>query len=294
MPNASFRRRAGFTLIELLVVVSIIAMLLAILMPSFTKARYQARKAYCLANLHNIGIAATSYLQDERDRFCWGPLYPMWGGTEPVILQWYFGGKRGKGSDRLGTGGPLNHDHELNWPADKRPLNRYVYAQSRFAETYELDVYRCPSDTGISWDLNVEAKPSGIPAYHEVGSSYMANLNWYQFAFTAESQLGAKRRLELADRVIRLMRARHNSRFILLGEFPVDWVLFLSLSPAPPPEGYKLPGWHGKANAHNVLFLDGRADAIYIDPAKNRNDPLHPDRHGTSVWRARHDYLAGT
>lgn len=51
----------GFTLIELLVVISIIALLLAILMPSLSKAREQARKMVCLTNLRSIGIAMLAY-----------------------------------------------------------------------------------------------------------------------------------------------------------------------------------------------------------------------------------------
>ena len=50
-------RKKGFTLIELLVVISIIAMLLAILMPVLNKAREQANNAICRSNLHSWGIS---------------------------------------------------------------------------------------------------------------------------------------------------------------------------------------------------------------------------------------------
>ena len=62
--NASwFRVRGAFTLVELLVVVGIIALLVAILFPVLGKAREQANRVKCAANLHSIGHALTGYTQ---------------------------------------------------------------------------------------------------------------------------------------------------------------------------------------------------------------------------------------
>ncbi|MDO8588538.1 MAG: prepilin-type N-terminal cleavage/methylation domain-containing protein [Armatimonadota bacterium] len=58
--------RAGFTLIELLVVVAIIAILAAILFPIFAKAKEAAKRAACLGNLRQIGMAIKMY-QDENN-----------------------------------------------------------------------------------------------------------------------------------------------------------------------------------------------------------------------------------
>ena len=53
--------RTAFTLIELIVVVAIVALLVAILLPSLSKAREQARMVTCKSNLHQIGTAITTY-----------------------------------------------------------------------------------------------------------------------------------------------------------------------------------------------------------------------------------------
>lgn len=56
----------AFTLIELLVVVAIIALLLAILIPSLAQARQEAYAVRCAANLHHVGQAVHIYLTRER------------------------------------------------------------------------------------------------------------------------------------------------------------------------------------------------------------------------------------
>jgi prepilin-type N-terminal cleavage/methylation domain-containing protein/prepilin-type processing-associated H-X9-DG protein len=58
-------KRIGFTLIELLVVVSIIALLLAILLPSLSEARDHAMKVACAANLRGIGIGHAGYVSEH-------------------------------------------------------------------------------------------------------------------------------------------------------------------------------------------------------------------------------------
>ncbi len=63
------RNRKGFTLIELMIVIAIIAILAAILVPNFIRARAQGQVTACKSNLKNIGTALEMYSTDSSGRF---------------------------------------------------------------------------------------------------------------------------------------------------------------------------------------------------------------------------------
>lgn len=92
----AFRRKRSieaFTLVELLVVISIIALLLAILMPSLQKAREQAKRVACMNNLHQCHIALVVYSQDYQQNYPPHDNFPSnsgsdWSQKHPQFAYW--------------------------------------------------------------------------------------------------------------------------------------------------------------------------------------------------------------
>ena len=158
-------QKRGITLIELLVVVAIIALLIAVLLPSLNQAREQSKRSVCESNLHQLGVAFAVYAQDNeyfypshpypdesninaRDEDGYDILYNM---------VWLFGG----GSDNESWTSPPPWGR----PQERRPLYGYVYPT----------FFECPGDRGA---------PDGAEStfFEEIGTSYTMNAwNWSTF-----------------------------------------------------------------------------------------------------------------
>jgi len=130
--NSNMPRKA-FTLVELLVVISIIAMLLAVLMPSLQKAREQAKMLICKNNSRQVGLAFVLYAESNNGRHA-----PQADNADIGSLSW--DSAQGEAA------------HRTSWPFRLAPYlgdKNYKYEPDPLKNVMSSHPYICPSQADV-------------------------------------------------------------------------------------------------------------------------------------------------
>jgi len=135
MNDRKTTKRRAFTLIELLVVIAVIAVLMAILMPALQRAREQGKRAVCLSNVKQFGLAWVMYADENDQKIVNACTVPGTEGhagadTEPCWL--YF---------------------ENDWTEEERIGG--IQKGALWPYVGQLKIYKCP--TGMRGEVNTYA-----------------------------------------------------------------------------------------------------------------------------------------
>lgn len=167
--SANKQKLSGFTLIELLVVISIIALLLAILMPALTKVRRQSMSIVCKSNLHQVAFANQLYASNYKESIV--PVFYNKNGTHTdrylTFLLPYLGGKN---HDVGGAARTAQQSRVVICPSDKTGgglRSRGAYGYGRVVKDGEGNAYSYSISSYLIKDLTT-ADPIGVPTMHRM------------------------------------------------------------------------------------------------------------------------------
>jgi prepilin-type N-terminal cleavage/methylation domain-containing protein len=248
-------KKQAFTLIELLVVISIIAILMAILMPGLKKARDAARRISCGSRLKQWGVAIAMYGADNDEKLM------------SMVIRW-----GGQPYPHYINNEPHEYKNAVMWNIEG--INPYINA---FSPDYKnngeaTDMVTCPSCSGgfmREWikEFNWPVADFG---FAEIAYSYFGRADLLE-----ETDCGQNAKRDLTGRV-------PNARQLLMAE-----ILNLDVSDSAYRYNHGIGGWswnevgrlpspqgaakspNARATGRSQLFGDGHVEWRNIAPQQN-------------------------
>jgi prepilin-type N-terminal cleavage/methylation domain-containing protein len=237
-------RQTGFTLVELLVVIGIIALLVAILLPSLNRARDAAQTVACMSNLRQVHIALVLYGNMNNDY-----ALPSEGGTGSSV-QWRWWGLEMIGrvwAERQSTTGGSAADDD-------------ILAQHRYLQ--------CPANQQIRSNIAAER---WLTSY-----TYNTNMGSFQHQVglsNSPTGLKYKRRTRIPQNVIVMLD---------MNEVPLDnnAERFLHTTHLLDPANRRAGQIHRHRTQANVLFHGGYVVTVNPDELSAYNFLIRADANG--------------
>jgi prepilin-type processing-associated H-X9-DG protein/prepilin-type N-terminal cleavage/methylation domain-containing protein len=265
------RVRRAFGLVELLIVLSIIALLIALLLPTVRNARQEAMSLKCMSQMRQLGGAASIYTYENHGWLASsdtaGPLYPQ------------------NFTDSAGTKIFPTVDSSHTWvgwvdggPTAAALQNGTLWKYLRLAA-----IYKCPSDFNEyrtrSYSMNsflCAGAPTGISAYFNVYKVNQLRNTSEAIAFAEEcdprSTTGASTNLVTQWNVNGWV------------QYPMSADAFPALAPTQDTWVDTVASWH--RGGANFTFVDGHAEYWkFSDPRTINyltNDPTWPNPYYTT------------
>lgn len=282
-------KRLGFTLIELLVVVTIIALLVALLLPAVQAAREAAWRIQCADHLKQIALGMHQYhdvhgtLPPGKKGCCWGTWLVF---VLPQLEQQsLFNAYNSAGNNRPGL--PTGFDLDL----------RYFGVTNRTVTSTRLAVYLCPSDrTNAPLEVTSNGVTMACTSQNYAGNfgntlQIQDDLPNVRFGGAPFADAGSP----LAD------QRRPARPTVSLGEFLDGTSSTLLLSEVVVGQGADLRGfswWGDAAGFETYMTPNSRLPDVLSDPDFCENRPPNPPCVATSpaltdVYAARSRHPGG-
>ena len=274
--------RKGFTLVELLVVIAIIGILVALLLPAVQAAREASRRAQCVNNLKQLGIALHNFEQAHK-AFPTGTTSQSYAADPTVPANFYRWSAFAHLTPYLEQTNVYNK-LDLSVPLYGGPNQGYaVFTVNQFAVQVVVPLFLCPSDRGqpVTNYLGTIFGPSNYAACMGTGinggSEYAGDGIFYMNSATKFAELldGASNTAAMAESILGMAPAANKppdpqTVYAYIGGSPVTDANCLAANQynVSDPRGFSWANGDTRCALYNHYLIPNsqRLDCVGYDP----------------------------